>query len=443
MQFAPKVYYLSNGIPVILDAMDTGLVYVSVNFNSGGYDEKPTEYGITHFCEHMFGKETERFPTKVARTEFLENNGGRVNGVTSPTYMAVYGDILAKNTDKLIDVLADELNNALFNQATIDNERKVIINELHRAMDNSERQMSEFTRTSLLGISVPDGRVTLGNEQILKSFTREQLVQHARKMMSAKNSFICISGKIYDQDALLKKLDNLFAKWSNHHVEHKQYKYNSVSYAHHSGNTRNVSINICLPGLYDDTYKNIYQNTVISTFENYLNKELMKVLRYNNGLVYGIDYDEISYGGCNIKIFETQTEPENIGKVTALMAQTMANVYNTCPVTNDDLNRFRTQTERLNELILESGETRCNTLSAYWSNYDVLYDFNKELEMVKNITTEDVIKYTRGYFENPISILTHGADYKDNLLQIWNDNFKIQTSENHMLNGLLNQNRGK
>ena len=44
--------------------------------------------------------------------------------------------------------------------------------------------------------------------------------------------------------------------------------------------------------------------------------------------------------------------------------------------------------------------------------------------MKKSITPEDVIKYTRGIFDAPMSIITYGADFDADLKQIWIDNFK-------------------
>ena len=41
-----------------------------------------------------------------------------------------------------------------------------------------------------------------------------------------------------------------------------------------------------------------------------------------------------------------------------------------------------------------------------------------------SVTPSDVVKYTRGYFDGPISIMTQGADFDGDLKQVWIDNFK-------------------
>ena len=56
MKFEPSLHKLSNGVTVILDPTDTASTKVVVAFDTGSRDEKPNEYGITHFCEHMLCK---------------------------------------------------------------------------------------------------------------------------------------------------------------------------------------------------------------------------------------------------------------------------------------------------------------------------------------------------------------------------------------------------
>ena len=53
MKFAPQLHKLSNGLTVILDPMDLETINFKVLFCTGSRDEKPNEYGLTHFCEHI------------------------------------------------------------------------------------------------------------------------------------------------------------------------------------------------------------------------------------------------------------------------------------------------------------------------------------------------------------------------------------------------------
>ena len=77
MKYNPTLHKLSNGVSVILDPMEIETTHVAVSFKTGALDERPNEYGLTHFCEHMLCKGTKRFPTVTSIKDYMEENAGR------------------------------------------------------------------------------------------------------------------------------------------------------------------------------------------------------------------------------------------------------------------------------------------------------------------------------------------------------------------------------
>ena len=90
MKFEPKLYRLSNGVTVILDPMDVETAVVRITFDTGSRDEKQNEYGITHFCEHVFCLGSTRFPTRKSRNDFLDMHSGTRDASTSATALSFY-----------------------------------------------------------------------------------------------------------------------------------------------------------------------------------------------------------------------------------------------------------------------------------------------------------------------------------------------------------------
>ena len=148
MQYNATLHKLSNGITVILDPMEVATDEFSICFHTGGKDEKPDEYGITHFCEHMFCKGTPRFPTARIAKDYLADNGGTTNAQTGLSRIEFVGRIVARNLNILIDFIADRLQNSLFDEKTIENERGVITEELHRALSRDNIKMQIFHENS-------------------------------------------------------------------------------------------------------------------------------------------------------------------------------------------------------------------------------------------------------------------------------------------------------
>ena len=173
MKYNPTLHKLSNGVTVILDPMDIETTHVKICFNTGSRDELPSEYGITHFCEHMLCKGTPRFPTRKDLNNFIHSHGGTFNAFTSPEELCFHGRILGDNLDKLLDLLSDLLCNSLFMPERIELERIVILDELRRAQDNKGRKQTDFITRTLMNKS---SYQTLGTEENIKSFTRDQLL---------------------------------------------------------------------------------------------------------------------------------------------------------------------------------------------------------------------------------------------------------------------------
>jgi hypothetical protein len=136
-------------------------------------------------------------------------------------------------------------------------------------------------------------------------------------------------------------------------------------------------------------------------------------------MAYGYSSDRSDVTG-----FETETSPENVARVVALMAKTAYRVYTTNPITQTELDRMYNLGRLANAEFLEKSASRRDMLDIFYRAYEKIYDFYGLIEMTKSITPADVVKYTRGYFDGPMSILTQGADFDGDLKQIWIDNFK-------------------
>lgn len=426
MKYNPTLHKLSNGVTVILDPMDIETVHMHVTFKTGACDEKPDEYGITHFCEHMFCKGSKRFPDAKQRKDFIENNGGTTNAVTSLIRLCFFGRIVSENLHHMIDVLSEMLQCANFDKDKIEIERGAVLDEMRRGLDKPERMMFDFAMKSMYGVFVPNGTLTLGNEETIRSFTREKLIEYASRHMSATNCVIVISGGISNSRAVLNQLEERFSFLPTHQIVQNLNLEYTPTVAHNLLKTKNVKLNVLFPCLLPDTFENIYAHKCIKRFESFLLRELMENIRQKHGLVYGVR--KMAYGyscGCSdVTGFETETSPENVGRVVALMAQTAYRVYSGNLITQAELDRMYNLGRLADAEFLEKSAARCDMLDIFYRTYERLYDFYDAIEMTKSITPEDVYKYTRGYFDGPISILTQGADFDGDLKQIWIDNFK-------------------
>ena len=424
MKFEPQLHKLPNGLTVILDPMDLETINFKVLFRTGSRDEKPNEYGLTHFCEHMLCKGTPRFPDKKSAEDYLDYYSGTRNASTGNAQLCFYGRIIAEYTEKLVDFIGDQLQNSLFDPKKIDIEHGVVCDELRRALDNPFRQYDDFLSKTLFNYAIFSVR-SLGTVELINSFNRNQIIEFLSRRLSAKNCIICASGKIDDTDKLLKYIEKTFSFLPSIDVyENESIKY-TPAIAHNSKpDNTNVKIRILFTDKCGNDFSDLYQNHCVGIFERYITRELNRIIRYENGLVYG--FECVGFGNEKFMVngFGTETSATNVEKCVALIAQNAYRVYTENKINADDLDRMCRRSKLSRANFLESAGARCDKLISFYRQYNRLYDFYGINKLYDSATVDDVIKYSRGYFDGPISIITQGADFNADLGAVWRENFK-------------------
>jgi predicted Zn-dependent peptidase len=427
MQFNPTMHKLSNGVTVLLDSMDLQTANVKVRFYTGARDEHPREHGITHFAEHMYCKGTKRFPTKKIATEYLDVNAGISNASTSVFDIQFHGRILAENLNVLIEFLGDRIQNSMFDPDKIEIERKVIMDELRRYLDDTVSRFNEFISKRLTNGQAGYGIRVLGTPETINSFTRDQMLEYMSRRLSAKNCVIGISGKIDDAQKTLECLEKTFS-WlpANDVSENTEMNYTPAVAHNFQPNKKNVKIEIYFPNIHEMSYENIFKELSVSKFERFMKEKIYESVRNKNGLVYGFGRSDIGNEKFMLNGFYTETSVENLAKCVALIAKEAHKVYFDNGMTDKDLKRFCMQNRLGDANWLESPDQRCNKLIGFYHDYGRVYDFWNTVKMSQSIKADDVIKHSRGYFDGPLSIVTQGANFNADLKSIWQENFKCR-----------------
>ena len=90
------IIHLSNGIRVLLKPADTVVSHACILVNAGTRDERPEQYGMAHFIEHLLFKRTERRNTNQILNR-LELVGADLNAYTTKEYTCVHASFLKEH----------------------------------------------------------------------------------------------------------------------------------------------------------------------------------------------------------------------------------------------------------------------------------------------------------------------------------------------------------
>jgi len=176
---------------------------------TGAINEGPEINGISHFLEHLLFKGTKNRPRPNQIFTEIENEGAYFNAATSYDFTYYYIDIPAEKTLKALEVLTDLTLNPLWPAAEIEKERKVVIEELRRGLDDPDRELYDKHAELIFGKGHPYGRTVIGPQSNLEKISRDQLMHYFKTYYGPGNLTIVIAGPI-TPNILLKQIEKDF-----------------------------------------------------------------------------------------------------------------------------------------------------------------------------------------------------------------------------------------
>jgi len=159
---------LDNGVTVLTDDMPhLESASLGVWVKAGSRSERKDEHGISHLLEHMAFKGTNsRNALQIA--EAIENVGGDLNAATSIEHTGYFARVLKEDVALAADILADILQNSMFDAGELDRERNVIIQEIGAARDNPDDHVFDLFQSAAFP-DQPIGRTILGTADSVRA----------------------------------------------------------------------------------------------------------------------------------------------------------------------------------------------------------------------------------------------------------------------------------
>jgi predicted Zn-dependent peptidase len=190
-----EISKLSNGLTVVSDPMP-GLESAAVGIwvNTGSRNEDPRQMGVSHMLEHMAFKGT---TTRSARAiaEEIEAVGGILNAYTSREQTAFHARILKDDIPLALDMIGDILTNPTFEQAELERERQVVLQELGQARDTPDDIVFDHLQSAIFQ-DQPLGWPILGEEATVNAFDRAMLQSYMAAQYRLEGMTLIASGAV-------------------------------------------------------------------------------------------------------------------------------------------------------------------------------------------------------------------------------------------------------
>lgn len=199
---------LSNGVRILTEEMPhLRTASLGVWVDSGSRHERPGQEGMAHFIEHMVFKGSERHSARELARAF-DVLGGQANAFTSKEFTCFYNKTLDCYVVDCLELLADMLLHPKLAPQDMENERRVILEELAMYEDSPEDlaadQLFEAVwRDSSLGPNI------LGNPESLEQATPEGLRAFMQENYTPEHLVVSVCGN-FQKERVLPAIERLF-----------------------------------------------------------------------------------------------------------------------------------------------------------------------------------------------------------------------------------------
>lgn len=281
-----ETYTCKNGLRIVLEEVPTvRSITIGIWVLTGSRNETNLNNGMSHFLEHMLFKGTK---TRTAQdiAEAFDSIGGQVNAFTSKEYTCYYARVIDSHKEHALEVLADMFFNSTFKEEELEREKKVILEEIKMYEDTPDDLVHELLSSASFG-DHPLGKTIIGTEELIKSYTREDLIKFKTETYTANNIVISVAGNADEQ--YLKLIESTFDQFDNGE-NHQTTTIPTFQYDFIERNKVTEQAHLCYGfkglGSRDENIPSLLLAT--NVFGGSMSSRLFQEVRENRGLAYSV-----------------------------------------------------------------------------------------------------------------------------------------------------------
>ncbi|HEY8987437.1 MAG TPA: pitrilysin family protein [Candidatus Limnocylindrales bacterium] len=168
---------------------------------AGSRLETPAEAGVAHFMEHITFKGTARFPSTRAISEAIEGVGGSFNAATDRESTVYWVRVPRREATRAMDVLGELIVRPTLDDAEIDGERTVIIEEIRSYLDDPAEYAQILFQQAMFGDGAL-GREICGDEEGIRALPADTIRSFWRTTYRPANTVVAIAGDISHDESV-------------------------------------------------------------------------------------------------------------------------------------------------------------------------------------------------------------------------------------------------
>jgi zinc protease len=330
-------------------------------------------------------------------TRNVENMGGLINAATSKEYTCFYIDIQKDGYIEAIKMLADTVTYPLFPAEELEQERKVVVEEIQRHKDNPQSQLFEYFMENLYKDSDYKNSI-IGSSDVIKNIPRDEIISYFKTHYIPQNMVVSIVGDI-DTNEVSKVIEATFGKIEKAVAPIEPVIIESLKDTVNFTTKDKTVHTYLLAGFLgpDMSSKDIYiADVALNILGSGKSSRLYRVLKEEKNIVFSISSSFMTLRGTGSAYIVAVFEQSKYDEVVANIESELEKFKNEGP-TKTELQKIKTNIKSSWLFGLQTFSEQASQLG-YWQLQGYPEIFQNYLENIDKVTVTDVKKFMNKYY---------------------------------------------
>ena len=396
---------LANGVRVITEAMPhVRSVSIGIWIGAGSRRETPEQNGVSHFIEHMLFKgTTSRSAEDIARS--VDSIGGNLDAFTAKEMVCYNTKVLDEHLSRAFDVVADLVLHPRFDDADIEKEKGVILEEIKMEADSPDSVVHEIFSSNFWR-DHPLGKPILGTRETVRSFDRRAVRDYYSAVYAPSNVVVTAAGHLthgHLVDLVREHFESL--------PPGAPTPPDRAPATHARIALRNKKaleqVHLCLgvpsyPLPHEERFACYVLNTLLG---GGMSSRLFQNIRERQGLAYAVFSELSPYRDTGCLSIYAGTSRQNSRKVVESIVNEFRQLKEQ-PVGEEELRRGKDYLKGSLMLGLESSSSRMANLARQEMYFGRFFTLDELVASIESVTAGDVQRIARTFFDTKHIALT-------------------------------------
>lgn len=337
-----RVETLDNGLHVVVTPQpQLHRGHVALYVRVGSRFESASHNGLSHFLEHMLYRGTPRLPHAHDVNLAFERLGGYLYAATQVDFGVLSLTLPPETLAEATPLFADVLMEPIF--ADIEVEKEIVCEEILEDLDDEGRQVdADNLSRRLIYPDHPLGFTITGDEERVRSFTREMLRDHHARHYNASNAVLAFSGAI-DPDRALELARRYFScmprgeKVASAPPRHTQQRPRLEMVENVSSQTE---LRVCFRAIPDRSEMRPAMEMLMRILDDGMSTRLYHRICDDQGLCYDVSATYDGYEDDGVLDFAAGAQHSRVATVTGEITSLVTELARTGP-TDEELDKAR------------------------------------------------------------------------------------------------------